>query len=41
MQVADVDCASDGIVAPNYHDDDIEDVDCDIIVDVDCVNDSV
>ena len=41
MQVDDVDCASDGVVAPNYHDDDIEDVDFDVILNVVCGNDGV
>ena len=34
-------CVADGLIELNCHDDDIEDVDCDVILDVDRVNDSV
>ena len=34
-------CVADGLIELNCHDDDIEDVDCDVILDVDCVNDGV
>ena len=32
---------ADGLIELNCHDDDIEDVDCDVILDVVCVNDGV
>ena len=34
-------CVDDGLIELKCHDDDIEDVECDVILDVDRVNDGV
>ena len=36
--IEDGECINDGLIELNCHDDDIENVECDVILDVACVN---